>query len=135
MQTKRTRLTTTFALSAALVLGFTGAITLDSDRAGAAVAAQASTQAPTVTTADGTVRGLAVAGGYAFRGLPYAAPPVGQLRWRPPQPPAPWQGLRDATRFAPSPIQPGPTPFTPAGPQSEDSLYLNVSTPHLTGPR
>ena len=67
--------------------------------------------------------------GYAFRGLPYAAPPTGDLRWKPPQPPATWTGVRDATQFAPSPIQPAPTPFTPAGPQSEDSLYLNVSTP------
>ena len=43
--------------------------------------------------------------------------------------PAERQGVRDATQFAPSPLQPGPTPFTPAGVQSEDSLYLNVSTP------
>src|SRR5262245_4700636 len=105
MQTTRSRLTVTIALLAALVLSFTGAITLDSDRAGAATAVQA----PTVTIADGTVRGLAVDGGYAFRGLPYAAPPTGELRWRPPQPEAKWQGVRDATQFAPSPIQPSPT--------------------------
>ena len=134
MQTKlfpasRTRLVATFAVLGALLLAFTGAITLDSDRAGAATA----NRAPTVTIADGKVRGVSVAGGYAFRGLPYAAPPIGDLRWRPPQPRARWMGIRDASRFAPSPLQPGPTPFTPAGDQSEDSLYLNVSTPQLCG--
>ena len=78
MQTKlfsaHTRLVATFATLGALVLAFTGAITLDSDRAGAVTA----DRSPTVTTADGKVRGVAVDGGYAFRGLPYAAalPPV-----------------------------------------------------------
>jgi para-nitrobenzyl esterase len=75
------------------------------------------------------VRGTAGPGGYAFLGLPYAAPPTGSLRWRPPQPPAAWQGIRDATAFAPSCPQGSPT-FT-LGPTSEDCLYLNVSTPTL----
>ena len=44
--------------------------------------------APIVTIHDGAVQGLAVPGGFAFRGLPYAAPPIGDLRWRPPQRPA-----------------------------------------------
>ena len=131
MTTTRKRLTTIFAALAALVLSFTGAITLDLDKAGAATAT--ADRGPIVTTADGKVRGVAVAGGYAFRGLPYAAPPTGDLRWKPPQPPANWVGVRDASQFAPSPFQPGPTPFTPAGAQSEDSLYLNVSTPRLGG--
>jgi para-nitrobenzyl esterase len=136
MQTKvisRNRLNTAVAALAALLLSFIGAITVDSDRAGAATVDLSPTVTPTVTIADGTVRGLAVAGGFAFRGLPYAAPPTGALRWRPPQPEASWHGVRDATQFAPSPIQPAPTPFTPAGDQSEDSLYLNVATPRLNG--
>jgi para-nitrobenzyl esterase len=83
-----------------------------------------------VATENGAVRGVAVSGTYAFRGLPYAAPPTGQLRWKPPQPPASWTGVRDASQFAPSAPQPG-NPFVPAGAQSEDSLYLNVSTPTL----
>jgi len=83
-----------------------------------------------VTIAGGEVRGLAVDGGYAFRGLPYASPPVGDLRWRPPQPPAPWKGVRDATQFAPSCPQ-APTLDAGPGPFSEDCLYLNVSTPTL----
>lgn len=76
MTTTRTRRTTTFAALAALALSFTGAITLDSDRAGA----DTTDRAPIVTTDGGTVRAVAVDGGYAFRGLPYAAPPTDDLR-------------------------------------------------------
>jgi len=57
-----------------------------------------------------------------------AAPPTGNLLWRPPQPPADWRGVRDATRFAPSCPQVA-SPFAPPGPVSEDCLYLNVYTP------
>ena len=85
---------------------------------------------PVVRIDDGTVRGVAVTGGYAFRGLPYAASPTGDLRWRPPQPPASWKGVRDATQYAPSCPQ-KPSGFDRPGPQSEDCLYLNVSTPTL----
>ena len=83
-----------------------------------------------VATANGKVSGAVVDGGYAFRGLPYAAAPVGNLRWRAPRPAGDWRGVRDATQYAPSSPQ-GNSPFTPVGPQSEDSLYLNVSTPTL----
>jgi len=84
---------------------------------------------PVVTTAGGRVRGLTAPGSYVFRGLPYAAPPAGSLRWRPPRRPAGWEGVRDAARFAPS----SPQPQNPAltGPTSEDCLYLNVYTPTL----
>ena len=85
---------------------------------------------PIVRIAGGSVRGAAVPGGYAFRGLPYAAPPVGNLRWRPPRPPADWKGIQDATQFAPSCPQPA-SPFAPPAPFSENCLYLNVSTPTL----
>ena len=84
---------------------------------------------PIVTIAGGRVRGLIVPGGYVFRGLPYATPPIGDLRWRPPRPLAGWQGVRDATRFGPSSPQP-PNPAL-TGPTSEDCLYLNVYTPTL----
>src|SRR5215472_11291544 len=79
----------------------------------------------------GAVRGVVVSGGYTFRGLPYAAPPTGNLRWRPPAPPAEWHGVRDATQFAPSCPQQVPNPSLPPGPLSEDCLYLNVNTPVL----
>src|SRR5262245_5250583 len=97
---------------------------------GAAAAASRSGGNPIVTIDGGAVRGIAVAGSYAFRGLPYAAPPTGKLRWRAPRPPAAWHGVRDATEFAPSCPQP-PNLFLPPGRLDEDCLYLNVSTPTL----
>jgi para-nitrobenzyl esterase len=67
-----------------------------------------------------------------FLGIPYAAPPVGELRWRPPQPPLPWEGVREARAFGPASIQIGPAPtslyFGGEEEQSEDCLNLNVWT-------
>lgn len=60
-----------------------------------------------------------------FKGIPFAAPPVGELRWKAPQPVVKWEGVKQTTRFAASPFQPG---NPPAG-KSEDCLYLNVWTP------
>jgi para-nitrobenzyl esterase len=80
-----------------------------------------------VATAGGTVRGQAVAAADEFLGIPYAAPPVGALRWQPPRPPAPWHGIRPATSYAPHCPQPSST-FGQAS-TSEDCLYLNVFTP------
>ena len=85
---------------------------------------------PVVSTDSGLVRGETAGTGFAFRGVPYAAPPTGELRWRAPRPPASWRGVRDATSFAPSCLQ-KPNLFQPPGPQSEDCLYLNVSTSTL----
>lgn len=84
---------------------------------------------PIVATADGAVRGHAKNGVNVFLGIPYAAPPVGELRWRPPVPTRPWRGVRDASHFASSCAQ--VTTFGAfAGPTSieEDCLYLNVFT-------
>jgi para-nitrobenzyl esterase len=80
-----------------------------------------------VTTADGALRGTTAGPVDEFLGIPYAAPPVGPLRWRPPQPAAPWTGIRDATAFAPHCPQP-PSGFGVAS-TSENCLYLNVYTP------
>ena len=52
-----------------------------------------------VATPSGKVRGTVEDGVHVFRGIPYAEPPVGRLRFRPPRPRAPWDGARDATRF------------------------------------
>ncbi len=83
--------------------------------------------APVVSTAGGAVRGVAGANTDEFLGIPYAAPPVGALRWRPPQPAARWRGVRAATAFAPHCAQPA-SPFG-KGSASEDCLYLNVFAP------
>ena len=95
---------------------------------GVASATSSSGGAPIVRIEGGLVRGVAVpGGGDAFLGLPYAAPPVGNLRWRPPQAPAGWRRVRGATQFAPSCPQ-APSLFAPPPPFSEDCLYLNVYT-------
>src|ERR1035437_4332545 len=60
-----------------------------------------------------------------YRGTPFAAPPVGDLRWNAPQPAAKWEGLKQATKFAPGAIQGG----NPPSGKSEDCLYLNIWTP------
>ncbi|MCA1694520.1 MAG: carboxylesterase family protein, partial [Actinobacteria bacterium] len=82
---------------------------------------------PLVTIMDGAVRGKATGAADEFLGIPYAAAPVGSLRWRPPEPPARWSGERDATTYAPHCAQPA-TPFGSAS-LSEDCLYLNVFAP------
>ncbi len=83
-------------------------------------------------TTAGTVEGFtAESGVHIFRGVPYAAPPVRDLRWKPPQPPAPWEGVRPADRFGPQCMQQrvfGDMMFRNEG-VSEDCLYLNVWTP------
>jgi para-nitrobenzyl esterase len=80
-----------------------------------------------VVTASGAVRGKAAAAGEEFLGIPYAAPPVGALRWQPPRPAAPWHGTRAATAYAPHCPQPSGA-FGRAS-TTENCLYLNVFTP------
>ncbi|MEL0210570.1 MAG: carboxylesterase family protein, partial [Novosphingobium sp.] len=89
-----------------------------------------------VSTTGGEIRGKASSGAEAFLGIPYAAPPVGELRWREPQAALPWQGVRDATSFGPVCQQGVPAPWGPytaeflaAPPMSEDCLTLNVWKP------
>jgi para-nitrobenzyl esterase len=105
--------------------------------AGATVThAHASSADPVVTIDSGAVRGTVVSGTYAFRGLPYAAAPIGDRRWRPPAAPAVWRGVRDATEFAPSCPQPlSNNLFLPPGPTAEDCLNLNIATQSLRGDR
>jgi para-nitrobenzyl esterase len=117
-----------FLCAALTALTFAGADATAVDT-GIATAASDSGGGPIVKIDGGAVRGVAVPGGYAFHGLPYAAPPTGHLRWRAPQPPAKWKGVRDATEFAPICPQPE-RPFS-IDVKDEDCLYLNVSTPEL----
>ncbi len=87
-----------------------------------------------VATADGMLRGFQAGAMNSYLGIPYAAPPVGPLRWRPPQPPARWSGIRAATKFAAHCAQPVGV-FGRAS-MSEDCLYLNVFAPApATAPR
>ena len=83
-----------------------------------------------VSTLDGMLSGEAIENNITvFRGIPFAAPPVGQNRWRPPQPVASWAGVREASTFAPRCVQGGFTPGADQPLTSEDCLYLNVWTP------
>ena len=85
---------------------------------------------PIVTDA-GPVVGVVSGGVLSFRGIPFAAPPVGALRWRAPQPPAPWCKLRDATAFGHDCMQlPVPSDAAPLGTQlCEDCLTVNIWRP------
>jgi para-nitrobenzyl esterase len=71
---------------------------------------------------------------HVYRGIPYAAPPVGNLRWRTPQPATPWQGVRKATEYGAAAAQhfPSATWNIQESQMSEDCLYLNVNTPART---
>jgi para-nitrobenzyl esterase len=98
-----------------------------------AVLATAASAAPTVTIDSGALSGASTEGIDVYKGIPYAAPPVGPLRWMPPAPPAAWSGPRDATAFGaicPQPQRPDAVIASGAGlKQSEDCLTLNVWTP------
>jgi para-nitrobenzyl esterase len=88
---------------------------------------------PEVRTQQGVVRGqFDVVGEAIFQGIPYAAPPVGDLRWKPPQPPAAWESPRDAITAPHSCMQVNwGWNARDAQDESEDCLYLNIATPWL----
>ena len=98
--------------------------------------------APDIVKIDGgQISGTAANGVRVFKGIPFAAPPVGDLRWKPPQPVVAWQGVRAADTFG-SPCMQEPYPanspyassgVTAADPPSEDCLYLNVWTSGAAG--
>jgi para-nitrobenzyl esterase len=98
----------------------------------------ANRQPPTIQTESGSVSGYynEKTSVTVFKGIPFAAPPLGDLRWKEPQPAKPWKGVKECIAFGPSPIQPKPVSFLMIGPEfvvpreplSEDCLYLNVWT-------
>ncbi|MGZ3233729.1 MAG: carboxylesterase/lipase family protein [Croceibacterium sp.] len=103
---------------------------------GAALALMSGTAHAAITqaqTAAGAVQGEAVDGIGEFKGIPFAAPPLGDLRWKAPQPVAPWQGVRRTVAFGPACMQ-GPilAQMGSAAAQSEDCLYIDVWTPANT---
>lgn len=90
-----------------------------------------------VKTINGTIAGSKTDDILIFKGVPFAAPPVGDLRWKAPQPLKNWNGVKECTNFSPSPVQSKPVTFmmwteefiAPPEPLSEDCLYLNIWTP------
>jgi para-nitrobenzyl esterase len=78
----------------------------------------------------GLVSGTIAGGVTIFKGVPFAAPPIGDLRWKPPQPVSPWTGVRQCEAFRPecpqAPYPAGSLYYSPPQPQSEDCLYLNI---------
>jgi len=113
------------------------AATTSSAMAGVGTAAQ---QTPFVVRVDsGQLQGTVDDGVVSFKGIPFAAPPVGDLRWRPPQPAAQWTGVRQATEFGADCMQgrfgPPPAPGAPPAPvPSEDCLFLNLWRPASAAP-
>lgn len=84
-----------------------------------------SQQPAPVLVSEGLVQGVSENGLTVYKGIPFAAPPVGELRWKAPQPPAKWDGVKQTIKFAPAPMQGG----NPPSGKSEDCLYLNIWTP------
>ncbi|MGR3809306.1 carboxylesterase/lipase family protein [Jiulongibacter sp. NS-SX5] len=90
----------------------------------------------TVSLPSGKIKGYSKNQLTIFKGIPFAAPPVNELRWKAPQPVEPWSGIKETVEFSASPFQNKPAPFygwskefiAPPSPLSEDCLYLNVWT-------
>jgi len=102
----------------------------------AGLTALAQSTAPRVKIANGTLEGVAEPSGiHAYKGIPFAAPPVGNLRWKAPQPAQNWTNVRPAKQFGPRAMQRalfGDMSFRSSG-MGEDCLYLNVWTPAKSG--
>ncbi len=107
----------TMILAAALVVG------------SVRLAAAAAPAPPPIHIQSGWVQGTSANGLTVYRGIPFAAPPIGSLRWRAPRPPANWSGILRADHFGPSCMQPRHQPGMPPLRVSENCLYLNVWTP------
>jgi para-nitrobenzyl esterase len=121
--------------AASVALALTGATGLTAGSAAAAAKAPTGLSSLVVQTDKGAVRGMFSGDAREFLGIPFAAPPVGALRWRPPQPAARWRGIRDAVTPGSNCAQTGSIATgVPAASTAEDCLYLNVYTPRSAQP-
>jgi len=96
------------------------------------VKAQSADNGPILTISNGKLQGTVDSSGVrSFKGIPFAQPPVGNLRWKEPQPPKNWVGIRPADHFGPQPMQRKMynDMYSRSNGKSEDCLYLNVWTP------
>jgi para-nitrobenzyl esterase len=107
-----------FLIACLVIVGFSGASTQNKSQSGI------------VETDAGQIAGFQQGELQVFLGIPFAAPPVGDLRWRPPAPVEPWEGVKETKKFAPA--CPQPLAADPNLSMSEDCLYLNVWTPAKT---
>ena len=98
---------------------------------------QAEIEGPVIKTSAGQIQGATIDDVSIFKGIPYAAPPINEYRWRPPQPVIPWEGVRDALAFGPDCAQGGwgTAPGTIREGTSEDCLYLNLWVPRGAKPQ
>ncbi len=109
--------------------------------AGLTTSTASAQQTTAVVRVDGgQLQGIVDDGVASYKGIPFAAPPIGDLRWRPPQPVAPWAGVRQASEFGANCMQGrfGPPPAAGANtapPPSENCLFLNVWRPASAAPR
>jgi para-nitrobenzyl esterase len=127
---KRPLRTVTFIAAAAALVAGIAVAAVGGASAPAHAASPSCTAATTVQTKDGPVCGLTASNITSYLDIPYAAPPVGNLRWEPPQPHAPWTTVLQATTAAPECPSPGfPPGSPPAAGTSEDCLYLKVEVP------
>src|SRR5262249_47301154 len=110
------------------LLGSVGALLITA-ATGAAVFAHDSNRDNVVYISNGPIRRFVKEGARQVLGLPYAAPPVGDLRWRPPQESANWRAVRDATKFGAACAQSLRTPAFAYPSNAEDCLFLNVYAP------
>ncbi|MGE5289289.1 MAG: carboxylesterase/lipase family protein [Micromonosporaceae bacterium] len=123
-------------MAAGFAVALTGVTGLTAQSAMAAARTPARLSPLVVPTDKGAVRGMFSGDAREFLGIPYAAPPVGALRWRPPAPAAPWRGIRDAATAGNVCAQIGSIATgVPTTSTAEDCLYLNVYTPRAQNPR
>jgi para-nitrobenzyl esterase len=127
MQMRRGRTLAVAACLASLLAGCAGGTSSAGHHTHHDAVGQGAPAPLVVAIADGRIRGKQTGQMNEYLGIPYAAPPVGRLRWRPPQPPARWSGIRPATSFGPHCPQVA-SPFGRAS-TSENCLFLNVYRP------